>query len=321
MDAKPRLLDQMRDRLRTQHYSYRTEQQYLFWVRRFILFHGKRHPRDLGSNEVTTFLTHLAVDRRVAAATQSQALSAVLFLYRKVLEIELPSLDSVVRAKTPKRLPVVLTAAEVKSVLGQLSGEYRLIAGVLYGSGLRLLEALRLRVKDIDFDYRQIVVRDGKGAKDRVTMLPDSLAADLTSHLIAVRERHLAAVKAGYGGVELPHALAIKYPGAHLEWCWQYVFPARLPTRDPRSGAWRRHHLFEETMQRHMKQAVRAAGIDKPASCHSLRHSFATHMLERGCDIRALQELLGHTAVTTTQIYTHVMKKGAAAARSPLDAI
>jgi len=321
MDAKPRLLDQMRDRLRTQHYSYRTEQQYLFWVRRFILFHDKRHPRQLGAGEVTAFLTHLAVDRRVAAATQSQALSAVLFLYRKVLEVDLPWLEGVVRAKAPKRLPTVLTAAEVKSVLGHLSGEYRLVAGVLYGSGLRLLEALHLRVKDVDFDYRQIVVRDGKGAKDRVTVLPDSLAAGLEAHLVAVRERHETAIRGGYGGVELPYALARKYPRAHLEWCWQYVFPARQPSRDPRAGTWRRHHLFEETMQRQMKQAMRAAGIDKPASCHTLRHSFATHMLERGCDIRTLQELLGHKDLSTTQIYTHVMRKGAAAARSPLDAI
>jgi integron integrase len=267
------------------------------------------------------FLTHLAVDRRVAAATQSQALAAVLFLYRKVLQVDMPWLEGVVRAKTPKRLPVVLTGSEVKSVLGHLHGEYRLIGSLLYGSGLRLLEALRLRVKDVDFDYHQIVVRDGKGAKDRSTMMPEAMVEPLKAHLAAVRERHLAAVRAGYGGVELPYALERKYPTAHLEWCWQYVFPARQASRDPRSGSWRRHHILEQTMQRHMKQAVRAAGIEKPASCHTLRHCFATHMLERGCDIRTLQELLGHKDVTTTQIYTHVMRKGAGAAHSPLDAI
>lgn len=321
MDAKPRLLQQVRERLRTLHYSCRTEQQYVFWIRRFILFHGKRHPAGLGEAEVSAFLTHLAVDRGVAAATQSQALAAVLFLYRKVLQIELPWLDGIARAKTPKRLPVVLTAAEVWSVLSHLHGEYRLIGSLLYGSGLRLLEALRLRVKDVDFNYHQIIVRDGKGAKDRSTVLPKAVVEPLKAHLSAVRERHLAAVTAGFGGVELPHALQRKYPAAHLDWCWQYVFPARHASRDPRSGSRRRHHILEETMQRQMKQAVRAAGLDKPASCHTLRHCFATHMLERGCDIRTLQELLGHKDVATTQIYTHVMRKGASAAHSPLDAI
>jgi integron integrase len=321
VDAKPRFLDQVRGRLRTLHYSYRTEQQYLFWIRRFIMFHGKRHPATLGGAEVTSFLTHLAVERQVAAATQAQALAALLFLYRRVLELDLPWLDAVVRARTPKRLPVILTAAEVRAVLGHLQGEYRLIASILYGSGLRLLEGLSLRVKDVDFDFRQIVVRDGKGAKDRVTVLPDSLRDPLRGHLAAVRERHLAAINAGHGGVELPHALARKYPNAHLEWAWQYVFPASQPSRDPRSGAWRRHHVMEETMQRHMKRAVRAAGIGKPVSCHTLRHCFATHLLERGCDIRTLQELLGHKDVKTTQIYTHVMRKGVGAALSPLDSI
>jgi integron integrase len=321
MDAKPRLLQQVRERLRTLHYSYRTEQQYLFWIRRFILFHGKRHPAGLGEAEVSAFLTHLAVERGVAAATQSQALAAVLFLYRKVLQIELPWLAGIARAKTPKRLPVVLTAAEVRSVLGHLHGEYRLIGSLLYGSGLRLLEALRLRVKDVDFNYYQIFVRDGKGAKDRSTVLPQAVVEPLKAHLAAVRERHLAAVEAGFGGVELPYALERKYPTAHLEWCWQYVFPARHASRDPRSGSRRRHHILEETMQRQMKQAVRAAGLYKPASCHTLRHCFATHMLERGCDIRTLQELLGHKDVATTQICTHVMRKGAGAAHSPLDAI
>jgi integron integrase len=215
----------------------------------------------------------------------------------------------------------VLTGAEVRAVLGHLHGEYRLIASVLYGSGLRLLEGLRLRVKDVDFDFRQIVVRDGKGSKDRVSVLPDSLREPLRGHLAAVREQHLAAIEAGYGGVELPHALGRKYPKAHLEWAWQYVFPARQPSRDSRSGAWRRHHVVEETMQRQMRQAVRAAGIEKPVSCHTLRHCFATHMLERGCDIRTLQELLGHKDVKTTQIYTHVMRKGAGASLSPLDSM
>lgn len=267
-----------------------------------------------------SFLTHLAVDRRVSASTQNQALSALLFLYRKVLEVELPWLENIVRAKRSRHVPVVLTHTEVRAVIAQLEDEYWLIATLLYGAGLRLQEALQLRVKDVDFGQCQIVVRDGKGAKDRVTVLPESIANPLQQHLQAVKLQHERAVRLGFGGVGLPFAIEHKYPRAHLDWGWQYVFPARTPSRDPRTGAWRRHHVFPDTVQKHVKRAVRAAGIDKPASCHTFRHSFATHLLERGYDIRTVQELLGHSDVKTTQVYTHVMRKGANAVRSPLDA-
>lgn len=319
MDAKPRLLDQVRQRLRTLHYSYRTERQYLFWIRRFILFSGKRHPATLGAAEVEAFLTHLAVDRNVSASTQNQALAAILFLYLKVLELELPWLDGVVRARKSQHLPTVLTQNEVRAVLAHLEDRYWLIVSILYGGGLRISEALQLRVKDLNFEYRQIVVRDGKGGKDRVTIMPDRLVTPLQEHLARVRVLHDLAAKKGYGGVQLPAALERKYPKAHLEWGWQYVFPADQPSRDPRSNAWRRHHLFDDTVQRHVKLAVKAAAIDKPVTCHTFRHSFATHLLERGYDIRTVQELLGHRDVKTTQIYTHVMRKGANAVLSPLD--
>ena len=319
MDAKPRLLDQMRDRLRTLHYSLRTEQQYLFWVRRFVLFSGRQHPATMGATEVEAFLTHLAVDRKVSASTQNQALAAILFLYTKVLELQLPWLDGIVRAKKSRHLPVVLTPTEVHALLAQLRDQYWLIAGILYGGGLRLNEALQLRVKDLQFDYRQFIVRNGKGGKDRVTIMPDALIGPLQQHLVRIRALHDLAMAKGYGGVELPCALARKYPAADVEWGWQYVFPAEQPSRDPHSGAWRRHHVFDDTVQRHVKAAVKAAGIDKPASCHTFRHCFATHLLERGYDIRTVQELLGHKDVKTTQIYTHVMRKGANAVQSPLD--
>jgi integron integrase len=317
--SPPRLLDLVRGRLRTLHYSYRTEQQYLGWIRRFILFHGKRHPTDMGVVEVEGFLTHLAVDRQVSASTQNQALAAILFLYQKVLEVELPWLDGVVRAKRSRHLPVVLSAKEVRAVLAKLDGEYWLVGNVLYGGGLRLLEALRLRVKDLQFEYRQIQVRNGKGDKDRVTIMPEALVQPLQSHLLKVRQLHDIAARKGYAGVEIPFALERKYPQAPRQWGWQYVFPARSPTRDPRTNTWRRHHLLEDSVQRQVKLAVRAAGIDKPASCHTFRHCFATHLLERGYDIRTVQELLGHKDVKTTQIYTHVMRKGANAVLSPLD--
>lgn len=319
MDAKPRLLDQVRDRIRLKHYSYRTEKQYVGWIRRYILFHGKRHPSDLGGPEVEAFLSHLATDRNVAAATQNQALAALLFLYKDVLGVELPWLDGVVRAKRPQRLPVVLTRDEVRSVLGNLDGQPWLVASLLYGSGLRLMEALRLRIKDIDIEHPQITVRDGKGGKDRVTVLPGGLLEPLSVHLTRVREQHDEAIRQGYAGVELPFALERKYPRAHLEWGWQYVFPASQPSRDPRSGAWRRHHLFEDTVQRHVARAVRRAGLDRPASCHTFRHCFATHLLESGYDIRTVQELLGHSDVKTTMIYTHVLNRGGRGVRSPLD--
>jgi integron integrase len=319
MEARPRLLDQVRNQLRTLHYSYRTEQQYLFWIRRFIVFHGKRHPADMAAAEIEAFLTHLAVDRQVSASTQNQALAALLFLYQKVLQVELPWLDGIVRAKLSRHLPVVLTPGEAKDVLAQLQGDYWLIASLLYGAGLRLREALTLRVKDVQFDYRQLVVRSGKGGKDRSAILPEALVAPLQRHLATVKALHQYAIERGYAGVELPHALERKYPNAHVEWGWQYVFPAKRPSRDPRSGAWRRYHVYPETVQRRVKDAVKAAGIAKPASCHTFRHSFATHLLERGYDIRTVQELLGHRDVRTTQIYTHVMRRGANAVRSPLD--
>jgi integron integrase len=315
----PRLLDQVREAIRVRHYSYRTEQSYVGWIRRFILFHGKRHPAQMGAPELEAWLSHLAQERNVAAATQSQALAAVLFLYKQVLRIELPWLDGVVRANRPRRLPVVLAEREVRDVLSRLVGVNALIGGLLYGSGLRLMECLRLRVKDLGFDYSQITVREGKGAKDRTTVLPGSMKAPLRQHLDQVRLWHRQAMEQGFGGVELPQALDRKYPAAHLEWGWQFVFPASHPARDPRTGAWRRHHVHEAAVQRSVRQAARDAGIMKPVSPHTFRHSFATHLLEHGTDIRTLQELLGHSDVSTTQIYTHVMRKGAGGVLSPLD--
>jgi integron integrase len=317
--AGPRLLDQVREAIRVRHYSYRTEQQYVAWIRRYIHFHGKRHPRSLGGPEVSAFLTHLAANRNVAAATQNQALAALLFLYKNVLGNELPWLDQIVRSKRPRRIPVVLSRAEVREVLGRLTGRYWLVVSLLYGSGLRLLEALHLRVKDVDLERRTLIVRDAKGQKDRVTVLPDSLVEPLRKQLQWVRTGHERAIASGFGGVELPFALQRKYPRAHLDFGWQYVFPADRPSRDPRSGAWRRHHLYEDSVQRQVRAAIRAAGIDKPASCHTFRHSFATHLLESGYDIRTLQELLGHSDVRTTQIYTHVLNRGGRGVRSPMD--
>lgn len=319
MEAKPKLLDQVRDKLRSRHYSYRTEQQYVAWIRRFIMHHGKRHPRVMSGREVEQFLTYLAVDRKVSASTQNQALAAILFLYRQVLEVELPWLENIVRAKRPVRLPVVLSAKDVAAVLDQLDGQFRLIGQLLYGGGLRLMETLRLRIKDIDFDYLQITVRDGKGKKDRATVLPEATINSLQNHLERVRELHEAALRRGYAGVELPFALERKYPSAHKEWSWQYVFPASKPSRDPRSGRFRRHHTHETSVQRAVRQAARAASISQPVGPHTLRHCFATHLLERGYDIRTVQELMGHADVRTTQIYTHVMKRGASGVRSPLD--
>lgn len=319
MDARPGLLEEVRNKLRAKHYSYRTEQQYVAWIRRFILHNGKRHPREMGGPEVEQFLTHLAVDRRVAASTQNQALAAILFLYRQVLEVDLPWLANVVRARRPARLPVVLSSQDVARLLSQMDGQFRLIAQLLYGSGLRLMETLRLRVKDIDFDYSQIVVRDGKGAKDRVTVLPGATIKPLRAHLLLLRDQHQNAMQRGHAGVELPFALERKYPKAHMEWAWQYIFPAARPSRDPRSGAVRRHHVHESSVQRAVRRAARAASIQKPVGPHTLRHCFATHLLERGYDIRTVQELMGHADVRTTQIYTHVIRKGASAVQSPLD--
>jgi integron integrase len=319
MDAKPRLFDAVRNKVRAKHYSYRTEQQYLYWIRRYILHHKKRHPADMGGPEVEEFLTHLAVNGRVSASTQNQALSAILFLYRQVLEIDLPWLSGVVRAQAPTRVPVVLPRREVQALLDCLEGQFHLVGQLLYGSGLRLMEALRLRTKDVDFEYAQIVVRNGKGQKDRVTILPDAVAAPLRQHLALVRDQHERALRLGFAGVELPDALARKYPRASTSWAWQYVFPAARASTDPRTGAWQRHHLHETSVQRSIREAARRVGILKPVGPHTLRHCFATHLLERGYDIRTVQELMGHSDVRTTQIYTHVMKKGAGAVKSPLD--
>jgi integron integrase len=319
MSHKQRLLDQVREAIRVRHYSYRTEQQYVAWIRRYILFHDRRHPLLLGGPEVERFLTHLATERHVASATQAQALAAVLFLYKCVLNVDLPWLGNVIRATRPKRLPVVLSRDEVRRVLAGFNGQLLLIVSLLYGSGLRVLEALRLRFKDVDLERRIIVVRDGKGAKDRVTVLPESLCKPLRKQLKSVRDRHADAKRHGFAGVELPYALDRKYPRAHLEIGWQYVFPAARPSRDPRTGAWRRHHFALKTVQRQVKLALQAAGVEKPASCHTFRHCFATHLIEGGADIRTVQELMGHASVKTTQIYTHVLNRGGIAARSPLD--
>jgi len=319
MAAPPRLLDAVRAAIRLRHYSYRTEKAYVDWIRRFVLHHGRRHPRELGGPEVRDFLSHLASVRQVSPATQAQALAALLFLYKRVMNVDLPWIDDVVRAHRPKRLPTVLTREEARNVIAQMSGVHRLIAGLLYGSGLRLLEALRLRVKDLDIYHRRILVRDGKGMKDRVTILSATAAEELQMHLRNARLLHEHAIRRGFGGVELPHALARKYPRAHLQWGWQYVFPAVRPTTDPRTGELRRHHVHEESVQRKVRAAACAACIEKPVSPHTFRHSFATHLLETGYDIRTVQELLDHKDVSTTQIYTHVMAPGSNPVRSPLD--
>ena len=318
--GQPRLLDQVRARIRVLHYSIRTEQAYVDWIKRFIRFSDKRHPRELSAEHVERFLSHLAVELNVAASTQNQAKSALLFLYKEVLRIELPWLEGVTQARTPKRLPLVLTRSEVERILEHLpSGTHRLVGGLLYGSGLRLLEALRLRVKDVELARGEIVVREGKSAKDRVTMLPRTVAESLHQHLLSVHALHRVDLNAGYGEVFLPHALARKYPNAGREWGWQYVFPAASLSTDPRSGAIRRHHVQDQAVQRAFKQAVRDAGIVKPDTPHTLRHSFATHLLDSGYDIRTVQELLGHSNVQTTMIYTHVLNRGARGVRSPLD--
>lgn len=319
MDVKPKLLDQVRQKIRIKHYSIRTEQAYVDWIRRYILYHQKRHPQDMGKPEIEQFLTHLAVERNVAASTQNQALSAILFLYKEVLQQDIGWLDGMEHAKRPARLPVVLTVTEVRAVLAHLDGRHRLMANLLYGSGLRLMECVRLRVKDLDFEYRQLTVRDGKGQNDRRTLLPESLIEPLKTHLADVKIVHDQDLQEGFGDVYLPFALARKYPNAGREWGWQYVFPASRRSIDPRSELERRHHLEEQTLQRAVKDAVRTAGIAKPASCHTLRHSFATHLLMAGYDIRTIQELLGHKDVSTTMIYTHVLNRGGRGVASPLD--
>lgn len=319
MREKRRLVDALRERIRVKHYSHRTEQAYLGWIRRFITYHKGRHPREMSGPEVQAFLNHLAMERRVAASTQNQALSAVLFLYREVLEIELPWLDELVRAKRPDRLPVVLTREEVARVLANLEGVNALIGGLLYGAGLRVTECLRLRVKDIDFGYGEIIVRDGKGQKDRRTVLPRTLEESLRRQLSRVKLFHEQDLRTGQPGVSLPFALAKKYPRAQRLWPWQFIFPARRLCSSPYTGQPIRHHLLPDGIQRAVKRAVHASGVEKPVSCHTFRHCFATHLLESGYDIRTVQELLGHADVSTTMIYTHVLNRGGRGVRSPLD--
>ena len=318
--APRKLLDQVSDVARFRHLSLRTEQAYRNWIKRFILFHGKQHPRDLGAEAVRAFLTHLAVHEHVSASTQNQAFNALLFLYRQVLRQEAPKIEGVERARHSRRLPVVFTKAEASAVIAQMSGARRLIAALLYGSGLRIMEAVRLRVKDIDFGREEITVRDGKGEKDRVTMLAQAVKRRLMVQVEAVRKLHQQDLKRGYGEVYLPYALERKYRGAAKDFIWQYVFPAEKLSVDPRSGRIRRHHVAEQNVQRAVKSALHAAGVRKNGSCHSFRHSFATHLLENGYDIRTVQELLGHKDVRTTMIYTHVLNKGGRGVRSPLDA-
>jgi integron integrase len=315
----PRLLDEVRRRLRVKHYSLRTEQAYVYWIRRYIRANGLRHPRELGGVEVEQFLSDLARHDRVAPSTQNQALAGLLFLYREVLAVELPWMDNVVRAKRTSRLPVVLSRAETMLLLRHLSGRESLMAGLLYGSGLRLMECLRLRVKDVDLVRNEITVREGKGSKDRKTVLPESLRAALQAQLDMVRVLHTRDLESGFGIVSLPNALARKYCNAERELGWQYVFPASRRAIDPLDGRQKRHHLDESVLQRAVRAAAKTAGIIKPVSPHTLRHCFATHLLESGSDIRTVQELLGHKDVTTTQIYTHVLNRGAGAVLSPLD--
>jgi integron integrase len=317
--AAPRLLDRVRWHLRVKHYSLRTEQSYIEWIRRFILFHHKRHPDEMGEKEISAFLTHLAVDQHVAASTQNQALSALLFLYQQVFERKLDFLENIERVKRPPKVPVVFTRAEARAVLDQLRGSYQLMGELLYGSGLRLLECLRLRVKDIDFGYGQITVRDGKGMRERLTVLPERLRGPLHLHLQSVEQLHARDLARGAGRVYLPSALGRKYPNAERAWIWQYVFPAPAASVDPRSRQLRRHHVAERNLQNAVKAAITRARVGKAASCHTFRHSFATHLLESGQDIRTVQELLGHRDVSTTMIYTHVLNKPGIAVRSPLD--
>lgn len=319
MDGKPRLLDQVREQIRLKHYSIRTERVYCEWVKRYVRFHQYRHPIEMGAPEVEAFLSDLAVRRDVSASTQNQALAALLFLYKQVLKQDLPWLGEVVRAKKAARLPVVLSMEEVHQILGRLNGEVGLVARLLYGGGLRLMEGVRLRVKDVDFARNEIIVRDGKGQKDRVTVMPASLVAPLKRHIAHVQLIHHQALAENRGDVYLPDALARKYPKAPWEWAWQYVFPATGLSVDPRSGVVRRHHLDEKRVQRAFKRAVKESGIAKLATPHTLRHSFATHLLESGQDIRTVQELLGHADVKTTMIYTHVLNRGGLAVLSPLD--
>jgi integron integrase len=313
-----KLLGEMRDLIRRKHYSIRTEQAYLDWVKRYILFHGKRHPQEMGEAQIVAFLNHLAVQRNVAASTQNQALNALVFLYKQVLGREELALDDITRAKRPERLPTVFDRSEIAALFTHMEGTAKLVAAFLYGAGLRLLEGLRLRIQDLEFERSQIIVRNGKGAKDRVTLLPPALVPAIRGQIDLAKQLHAQDLAAGLGEVYLPYALARKYPNAARQWGWQYLFPAENTAVDPRSGKTRRHHLGESAVQKAVKKAISAAGIHKHGSCHTLRHSFATHLLEDGYDIRTVQELLGHSDVRTTMIYTHVMNKGPLGVKSPL---
>lgn len=317
--SAPRLLDQVRNVIRVRHYSIRTEESYCYWIRYFINFHKKRHPRDMGGEEINQFLTYLAVQRTVSPATQNQALNAIMFLYKSVLEMDLGTFDNFTRAKYKKRLPVVFTHEEATRVLSAMSGMPWLMASLLYGCGLRLMECVRLRVKDVDFDRRSLIVRQGKGGKDRVTVLPTKLIEPLQTQIASVKNLHDYDLSEGFGEVYLPYAIARKYPNANTTLAWQYVFPAKNRSTDPRSGKEQRHHIGESVLQKAVRAAVRKSGFNKPASCHTFRHSFATRLLERGADIRTVQELLGHAHVNTTEIYTHVLKINKTGILSPID--
>lgn len=321
IDLKPKLLDQVRQAIRARHYSQRTEEAYVAWIKRFIFFHKVRHPQEMAEPEINAFLSHLAVKEQVSASTQNQALSALLFLYRHVLGREVVDLGQILRARKPSRLPVVMTREEVKAVLARLQGDKWLMASLMYGAGLRLMECLRLRVQDIDLSRNEITVRDGKGGKDRVTMLPESLKTPLQNHLREVKAIHEKDLREGYGRVPLPDALDRKYPNASSEWRWQWVFPQENRWRSEKTGEQGRHHVDESILQSAFKQAVQKAGLTKRASCHTLRHSFATHLLEAGYDIRTVQELLGHKDVKTTMKYTHVLNRGGKGVHSPIDTL
>jgi len=314
-----KLVEAISEVCRTEHYAYRTEETYLKWIKRFIAFHSNKHPREMGAKEVQNFLTHLAVDRKVTASSQNQALSAILFLYKKVLDIDLPWMVDVVRAKRSRRMPIVLTRSEVQRVLSCMSGQKKLMASLCYGSGLRMIECLRLRIKDIDFEYQQLTVRDGKGAKDRVTVLPEQLIPHIERQMEDVRQVMEQDIALGKNGVSLPDAIDRKIKNASLSWPWQYLFPSVKYAFITHNDSMRRHHAHASVLSRAVKSAVEESGINKRASTHTFRHSFATHLLERGCDIRTVQELLGHTDLKTTQIYTHILKRGGNAVRSPLD--